>query len=216
MLERSTEGEGNESRETSDYRSSTPHPDPRGKNENAAALGRLGGLKGGRARAEKLSPEERRRIAQVAAAARWNKTAPVPKPAAPATMVPVMGTYAGRRRLSSSIAFVYRRAYRAAAAAAVFALLMVFGIGVLSGLLLSTSPPPAGGDVAPGGQMLFEGEGYAPLSEVEVWVYSDPILLTITFADDRGRVSVLVTIPADLELGSHTLEGTGILSLIHI
>lgn len=36
-------------------------------------LGRLGGLKGGRARAEKLSPEERREIAQRAAAARWRK-----------------------------------------------------------------------------------------------------------------------------------------------
>jgi hypothetical protein len=42
----------------------------------AAALGRLGGLKGGIARAQKLSPEERTRIAQKAARARWgNKVA---------------------------------------------------------------------------------------------------------------------------------------------
>jgi hypothetical protein len=38
-----------------------------------AALGRAGGLKDGRARAERLTPEERRRIAQLAAAARWQK-----------------------------------------------------------------------------------------------------------------------------------------------
>lgn len=33
--------------------------------------GRLGGLKGGKARAEKLSPEARREIAKKAAKARW-------------------------------------------------------------------------------------------------------------------------------------------------
>jgi len=36
------------------------------------ALGRLGGLKGGRARAEKLSPRRRREIARRAAFARWH------------------------------------------------------------------------------------------------------------------------------------------------
>jgi hypothetical protein len=44
-----------------------------GKNPAAVELGRLGGRKGGRARAEKLSPEERHRIAQDAARARWQK-----------------------------------------------------------------------------------------------------------------------------------------------
>ena len=43
------------------------------KNPAAVALGRLGGLKGGKARAEKLSPEERREIAIKAAKARWGK-----------------------------------------------------------------------------------------------------------------------------------------------
>lgn len=38
-----------------------------GKNPLAVALGRLGGLKGGKARAEKLSPEQRRKSAQEAA-----------------------------------------------------------------------------------------------------------------------------------------------------
>lgn len=39
----------------------------------ASALGRLGGLKGGKARAERLSSSERSDIARRAAAARWNK-----------------------------------------------------------------------------------------------------------------------------------------------
>ncbi len=43
------------------------------KNPHAAALGRLGGLKGGRARAKALSPIQRRRIASRAARARWDK-----------------------------------------------------------------------------------------------------------------------------------------------
>lgn len=43
------------------------------KNPNAVALGRLGGLKGGKARAEKLSPEKRKEIARKAANARWSK-----------------------------------------------------------------------------------------------------------------------------------------------
>lgn len=43
------------------------------KNPAAVALGRLGGLKGGKARAEKLSPEERKRIARKAANVRWGK-----------------------------------------------------------------------------------------------------------------------------------------------
>jgi len=41
------------------------------KNPAAVALGRLGGLKGGAARAAKLSPQERKEIAQRAAKQRW-------------------------------------------------------------------------------------------------------------------------------------------------
>lgn len=42
-----------------------------GKNPLAVALGRLGGLKGGKARAAKLTPEQRRKSAVKAAKARW-------------------------------------------------------------------------------------------------------------------------------------------------
>lgn len=44
-----------------------------GKNAAAVALGRLGGLKGGRARADRLSDEAKSQIAKKAAAARWSK-----------------------------------------------------------------------------------------------------------------------------------------------
>ena len=44
--------------------------------ESARKLGRRGGLKGGRARAEKLTPEERKEIARKAAKARWDKRRP--------------------------------------------------------------------------------------------------------------------------------------------
>jgi len=40
---------------------------------DAKALGRKGGLKGGKARAEKLTPERRSEIARKAAQARWSK-----------------------------------------------------------------------------------------------------------------------------------------------
>lgn len=43
------------------------------KNPNAVALGRLGGLKGGAARAASLSPRKRSQIAAKAAKARWKK-----------------------------------------------------------------------------------------------------------------------------------------------
>lgn len=44
-----------------------------GKDPAAVALGRRGGLKGGKARAAKLSPERRKEIAKQAAAARWGE-----------------------------------------------------------------------------------------------------------------------------------------------
>jgi hypothetical protein len=44
----------------------------RSKNAAAVALGRLGGLKGGRARARKLTAEQRRASARKAARARWS------------------------------------------------------------------------------------------------------------------------------------------------
>jgi hypothetical protein len=44
------------------------------KNPAAVALGKLGGHKGGMARAASLSPRKRKQIAKKAAAARWSKS----------------------------------------------------------------------------------------------------------------------------------------------
>jgi hypothetical protein len=57
---------------TDEIKESNADPDSR-KNPAAVALGKLGGKKGGRARAERLSPEQRREIAKNAAAARWKR-----------------------------------------------------------------------------------------------------------------------------------------------
>jgi hypothetical protein len=46
-----------------------------GKNPHAVALGRLGGLKGGKARADKLTSEQRQEIARRAAQKRWSTKA---------------------------------------------------------------------------------------------------------------------------------------------
>ncbi len=59
-----------------DMSTSEPTPAEVKPEKNAAAveLGRLGGLKGGRARAEKLTAKQRAEIATLAAAARWKKS----------------------------------------------------------------------------------------------------------------------------------------------
>jgi hypothetical protein len=49
---------------------------PPEKNPAAVALGRLGGLKGGKARAAKLSALQLKAIAQKAARTRWKKSSP--------------------------------------------------------------------------------------------------------------------------------------------
>jgi len=46
---------------------------PKEKNAAAVALGRLGGLKGGKGRADSMTVERRREIAQQAAKQRWAK-----------------------------------------------------------------------------------------------------------------------------------------------
>ena len=51
----------------------TTPEDEQAKNPAAVALGRRGGLKGGKARAAKMTPEEREEAARLAAQARWRK-----------------------------------------------------------------------------------------------------------------------------------------------
>lgn len=57
-----------------DEATADPKPEPVDTRDPAAvSLGRRGGLVGGKARAAKLTPEQRREIAKKAAAARWQK-----------------------------------------------------------------------------------------------------------------------------------------------
>ncbi len=46
------------------------------KNPDAVVIGGIGGKKGGKSRAKKLTPEQRSEIARLAAQARWKKTNP--------------------------------------------------------------------------------------------------------------------------------------------
>lgn len=58
---------------TGDEPKRKPSPEDEGKNPAAVALGRLGGLKGGKARAAKLSAKRRKDISIKAAKTRWRK-----------------------------------------------------------------------------------------------------------------------------------------------
>lgn len=51
----------------------TPLPPPSEKDPAAVSLGRRGGLKGGKARAEQLTADQRSEIARKAAAKRWSR-----------------------------------------------------------------------------------------------------------------------------------------------
>lgn len=51
----------------------TPPPKPKKKNAAAVALGRMGGAKGGRARARNLTPEQLSEIGRLGARARWSE-----------------------------------------------------------------------------------------------------------------------------------------------
>lgn len=57
---------------TDEDQAELPDPDE-GKDPAAVALGRKGGLKGGKARAAKLTPEQRSEIARNAARVRWSQ-----------------------------------------------------------------------------------------------------------------------------------------------
>lgn len=59
-------------REATGQDTSLPEDEPR--HAKAVETGRAGGIKGGRSRADKLSPEQRSESARIAALARWSGT----------------------------------------------------------------------------------------------------------------------------------------------
>jgi len=62
---------GEEQEEPQEEAKKAPEPTPEERHDAAVALGRLGGKKGGPARAAKLTPEQRSESARKAARARW-------------------------------------------------------------------------------------------------------------------------------------------------
>ncbi len=73
MLKRTSKKEEDENTIAAQIAELTTDQPTKKKNPAAVALGRLGGLKGGKARAKKLSPKRRKEIAKKAAQARWDK-----------------------------------------------------------------------------------------------------------------------------------------------
>lgn len=57
---------------TGEASDAAPTPEQDGKDPAAVSLGRRGGLKGGKARAASMTPEQRREVARKAAEARWS------------------------------------------------------------------------------------------------------------------------------------------------
>ena len=55
----------------------------------------------------------------------------------------------------------------------------------------------------------IQGKGFAPGTEVEVWINSTPIKLGTALTDANGEFNEIFTTPIELELGEHTLTLSG-------
>jgi LPXTG-motif cell wall-anchored protein len=73
---------------------------------------------------------------------------------------------------------------------------------------LSTSGG-AGSTVTSGATVTLTGGGYLPGSTVTLVMYSTPVVLGTTVADEKGNISAEVTLPAGVR-GNHTLVASGI------
>ena len=63
--------------------------------------------------------------------------------------------------------------------------------------------------VSPGSSVTVAGSGFAPGASVQVTIASTPTLLATVNADAAGAMSAEVTIPSDIEAGTHTLSASG-------
>jgi hypothetical protein len=64
--------------------------------------------------------------------------------------------------------------------------------------------------VAAGGSIAVCGDGFLAGEQVQVFLHSDPLFVTVLTADASGRASATVTIPAAAPSGSHRLELRGV------
>ena len=77
----------------------------------------------------------------------------------------------------------------------------------------STTCVPAqqtGTEAPQGGSVTFVFTGFKPLSMVDLYLHSTPIHLGSFKADDKGTVTVLVKVPANFDLGAHTVTASGL------
>ncbi|MGP6170787.1 InlB B-repeat-containing protein [Microbacterium sp. A204] len=65
-------------------------------------------------------------------------------------------------------------------------------------------------NAAAGATITLVLKGFAPGSLVNLYVYSEPILLGSAIADSNGVATFTVKLPAGLAAGTHTLVGTGL------
>lgn len=85
-----------------------------------------------------------------------------------------------------------------------------------SGPVLTECPPAAGGltlvsgALAPGSDFVVSGDGYAPDSDIDLYVCSTPVLIGNAIADADGRFEGGSTVPTDLEAGVHQIVAYGL------
>jgi len=65
-------------------------------------------------------------------------------------------------------------------------------------------------EVRAGQQITVLGKGFLPYSSVTMIIYSSPVVLGTAVTDASGGFTKLVTIPTDLEVGSHNLVASGV------
>jgi LPXTG-motif cell wall-anchored protein len=74
-------------------------------------------------------------------------------------------------------------------------------------LQLAAQADPA--TLSPGQTTNFTAVGFAPNSDVTIFICSTPVNLGTFQADSTGRVATTVTVPAGTTLGAHTLAAVG-------
>jgi hypothetical protein len=55
----------------------------------------------------------------------------------------------------------------------------------------------------------ISGSGFQPDTGVEVWVFSDPVLLGTALVDESGHFAATLDLPASLPVGNHTVQAEG-------
>ena len=72
------------------------------------------------------------------------------------------------------------------------------------------------GSVSQGGSLGVDLTCFQPGEKIQVFLHSDPVLLTTLISDDSGNASGTVTIPLDAAIGAHTITVVGEISGISL